>query len=37
MNRIKIWPHATIIAVVVAVIAGLGVWFYAKHEQMVEA
>ena len=37
MNRIKIWPHATIIAVVVAVIAGLGVWFYAKHEQTVEA
>ncbi|HEU5239547.1 MAG TPA: FecR family protein, partial [Pyrinomonadaceae bacterium] len=37
MNRIKIWPHATIIAVVVALIAGLGVWFYAKHEQTVEA
>src|ERR1043166_2907005 len=37
MNRIKIWPHATIIAVVVALIAGLGVWFYTKHEQTVEA
>lgn len=37
MNRIKLWPHATIIAVVVALIAGLGVWFYAKHEQTVEA
>ena len=37
MNRIKVWPHATIVAVVVALIAGLGVWFYAKHEQTVEA
>lgn len=37
MNRIKLWPHATIVAVVVALIAGLGVWFYAKHEQTVVA
>jgi FecR protein len=37
MNRIKVWPHATIVAVVVALIAGLGVWFYAKREQTVEA
>jgi hypothetical protein len=37
MNRIKLWPHGTIVAVVVALIAGLGVWFYAKHEQTVEA
>ena len=37
MNRIKLWPHATIVAVVVALIAGLGVWFYAKHEQTVAA
>lgn len=37
MSRIKLWPHATIIAVVVAVIAGLGVWFYVKHEQTVAA
>jgi hypothetical protein len=37
MSRIKLWPHATIVAVVVALIAGLGVWFYAKHEQTVEA
>src|SRR5882672_7750324 len=37
MNRIKLWPHATIVAVVVALIAGLGVWFYLRHEQTVEA
>jgi hypothetical protein len=37
MNRIKLWPHGIIVAALVAVIAGLGVWFYAKHEQTVEA
>ncbi|MGZ8845717.1 MAG: hypothetical protein ACXW3C_04555, partial [Pyrinomonadaceae bacterium] len=37
MSRIKLWPHATIIAVLVAAIAGLGVWLYARHEQTVAA
>ncbi len=37
MNRIKLWPHATIIAGVVALIAALGVWFYTKYEQTAEA
>src|SRR6266705_1078833 len=37
MSRIKLWPHATIVLVVVAIIAGLGGWFYLKHEQTVEA
>ena len=37
MSRIKLWPHGTIVAALFAVIAGLGVWFYAKHEQTVEA
>src|SRR5258707_10761783 len=37
MNTIKLWPHATILAVVVALAAGLGVWFYARHEQTVAA
>jgi hypothetical protein len=37
MNRIKLWPHATVLAAVVALAAGLGVWFYAKHEQTVNA
>lgn len=37
MNRIKIWPHMTIVAVVVALIAGLGVAFWMKHEQTASA
>lgn len=37
MNRIKVWPHMTIVAVVVALIAGFGVVFYLQHEQTVEA
>ena len=37
MSRMKLWPHGTIIAVVVALVAGLGVWFYTKHEQTAEA
>ncbi|HEX3142348.1 MAG TPA: DUF6600 domain-containing protein [Pyrinomonadaceae bacterium] len=37
MSRIKLWPHGAIIAVVVAVVAGLGVWLYANHEQTAEA
>ena len=37
MSRIKVWPHLTIVAVLVALIAGLGVAFYLKHEQTVEA
>jgi hypothetical protein len=37
MNRIKLWPQGTILAVVVALVAGLGVWFYLRHEQTVEA
>src|SRR5882762_10510661 len=37
MDRIKIWPHMTIVAVVIALIAGLGVAFYLKHEQTASA
>ncbi|MDQ1640556.1 MAG: hypothetical protein QOF62_3895 [Pyrinomonadaceae bacterium] len=37
MSSIKVWPHMTIVAVVVALIAGLGVAFYMKHEQTVSA
>jgi hypothetical protein len=37
MNSIKVWPHMTIMALVVALIAGLGVAFWMKHEQTVSA
>lgn len=37
MSRIKLWPHATIVAAVFALIAGVGVWLYAKHEPTAEA
>jgi uncharacterized protein DUF6600/FecR-like protein len=37
MNQIKVWPHLTIVAVLCALIAGLGVAFYFKHEQNVQA
>jgi len=37
MNRIKVWPHMTIMAVVVVLIAGLGVAFWMKHEQTASA
>ena len=37
MNRIKLWPHGIIAAAVFALVAGVGVWFYARHEQKVEA
>lgn len=37
MNRIKVWPHLTIVAVVFALIAGLGVVFWMKHEPTASA
>ena len=37
MNRIKVWPHVTILVMVVALVAGLGTWFYLRHEQTAEA
>src|SRR5512132_2039272 len=37
MNRIKVWPHLTIVGVVVALIAGLGVAFWMKQEQTASA
>jgi hypothetical protein len=37
MNRIKVWPHLTIVAVVIALIAGLGVVFWMKHEPTASA
>ncbi len=37
MNNIKVWPHMTIVAVVIAVIAGFGVAFWMKNEQTASA
>ena len=37
MNRIKVWPHMTIVAVVFALVAGLGVYAWMKHEQTASA
>ena len=37
MNRIKLWPHATIVVALVAAVAGLGVYFWMKHEQTASA
>jgi len=37
MNRIKVWPHLTIIGVVVALVAALATTWYLKHEQTASA
>jgi type II secretory pathway pseudopilin PulG len=37
MNRIKLWPHATIVVALVAAIAGLGGYFWMKHERTASA
>lgn len=37
MQNIKVWPHLTIVAVLCALIAGLAVAFYFKHEPTAEA
>ena len=37
MNQLKVWPHMTIVAILVALIAGLAVAFYLKHEQKTQA
>ena len=37
MDKIKLWPHLTIVALVVAIVAGLATAFYLKHEQTAQA
>ena len=37
MNRLKLWPHLTLIGVVVALISGLAVAFYLRHEDKAQA
>ncbi len=37
MNNLKVWPHLTIVAVVCAVLAGVGVALWMKNEQTTSA
>ena len=37
MNNIKVWPHLTIIAVVIAVLSGVGVALWMRHERTASA
>jgi len=37
MNRIKLWPHATILVAVLAFVSGLGVYLWMNHEQKASA
>lgn len=37
MNNLKVWPHLTIVAVVVAVLAGVGVALWMKHDRTASA
>src|SRR5690242_14754918 len=37
MSNLKVWPHLTLVAIVCALAAGLGVGFWMKHEQTASA
>ena len=37
MNNLKVWPHLTIVAVVCAVLAGVGVAMWMKHDRTAAA
>ena len=37
LNDLKVWPHLTIVAVVIALVAGVGVGWYVRHEQTASA
>ncbi|HEY8410637.1 MAG TPA: DUF6600 domain-containing protein, partial [Pyrinomonadaceae bacterium] len=37
MNNLKVWPHLTLVAIVCAVAAGLGVGLWMKHESTASA
>ena len=37
MNNLKVWPHLTIVAIVCAVLAGVGVAMWMRHEQTASA
>jgi hypothetical protein len=37
MNNLKVWPHLTIVAIICAVVAGVGVALYMKNERTASA
>ena len=37
MNRMKIWPHATLIVLGCAIVAGAALFFWTKYERTAEA
>ena len=37
MNNLKVWPHLTLVAIICAVLAGVGVGLWMKHEQTASA
>ena len=37
MNNLKVWPHLTIVAVVVAVLAGVGVALWMRNDRVASA
>jgi hypothetical protein len=37
VSNLKLWPHLTIVAVICAVVAGVGVGWWVKHEQTASA
>ena len=37
MNNLKVWPHLTIIGIVIAVLAGVGVAWWMKREPAASA
>jgi hypothetical protein len=36
-TNVKLWPHITIVAVICAIVAGVGVGWWVKHERTAEA
>src|SRR5215510_7491059 len=37
MKSIKLWPHATVAAILIAAVAGLGVWLYQRYQTTAQA
>src|SRR5215510_11825558 len=37
MKTIKLWPHAALIALVIAVVAGASVWLYQRYQTTAQA